>query len=255
MPIVISDVSPLLNMLWCAADREGNRAVWWQDDFHHYNWWQDISHHGTWLPYDFRATALLNEPGYMTAVNRNPGALFVARPTEPPLPLRKIPEKPVVGVATNASFRAGQTELGFLKALAASMGVETLQLRLHPNSRLTQSDFHGAPITVAPSDESMKDFAPRIDVALVGNSASQIWLLRNGVPVVHVAGMDPHGFDLYGYCKQGFVFGERSTEQLSIKKLNEFYQNKNHYEILCRYTTLETQRLEELPSLKGLLSN
>jgi hypothetical protein len=241
-PIIISDVSPMLNTLWTAAAREGNRAIWWQDDFHH----------SGWLPYNICAAALLNEPGYKTAVNRNPGALFVARPTEPPLPLRRIPEKPVVGVATNASFRAGQTELNFLKALAASMGVEKLQLRLHPNSRLTQSDFHGAPVTVAPRAESMKDFAARIDVGVVGNSASQIWLLRNGVPVVHVAGLDEDGFDLYGYCRKGLICPPSGLNKIALDLVKDFYgktcNEKSPYRVIVP-PDQESMKLTELAIL------
>jgi hypothetical protein len=37
MPIIISDITPHSHILWAAAVALNREALWWQDDYHHYN--------------------------------------------------------------------------------------------------------------------------------------------------------------------------------------------------------------------------
>lgn len=227
-PVIISDVSPSLHMLWSAAAKEGNRAIWWQDDFHHH----------TYLPYHTCASAVLNQPGLNVARDRGI-ELITKRPTQPPRPMRVIPAAPVIGLATNASFAASEFQRKLLTGLAKVMGVDRFALRLHPTSRLTRSDFEAWPVRVAGVDESMKDYAERLDLAIVGNSAIQLWLLRAGVPVVHVKGLDVQGYDLYGYVEKGFVYGCESLYPLAMSQIRSFYASTaDPYEKLCHYTSI-----------------
>ena len=240
-PVVISDVSPSLHMLWSAAAAEGNRAIWWQDDFHH-------AFH---LPYPIRGAAVLNVAGLNRVDNRGTADIVAARPTSLPRPLRAIPEKPVVGVTTNAAFAAGKSQLELLETLAKKLELDELQIRLHPNSRLTQADFSRVLVKVAPADESIAAFAERVDLVVVGNTAAQLWLIRNGVPVVHLAGLDEQGYDLYGYAQRGFVFGATDLDEISLARICHFYQSNGGeiYEAIKDHTTLSAQ-----PDIRNLAS-
>ena len=245
MPVIISDVSPGLHALWCAAAREGNRAIFWQDDFHHHEY----------LPYPICAAAVLNLPGLSVVKDRSTALIIARRPTSPPVRLRLIPENPTVGVATNDYFSASPEEVQRLHELADALGRPVLQLRLHPNSRLRASDLAGVRVELAAREEPMADFAARIDLAVVGNSAAQLWLLRNGVPVLHASGLDALGYDLYGYVKKKFVFGATMPLPELLTEVRCFYEDRDHhFEKLKAYTTVPAGvRVGELKHLQALL--
>ncbi|MEQ6890027.1 hypothetical protein ABE957_15230 [Halomonas sp. CS7] len=85
----------------------------------------------------------------------------------------------------------------------------------------------------------MADFASRIDIAIVGNSGAQLWLLIHGVPVIHVPGFDQHGYDRYGYVHQAFAFGVYMLEDLSLDDVRYFYSDiERHWLIMAQYTTI-----------------
>jgi len=243
MPVIISDVSPGLHALWCAAAAEGNRAIWWQDDFHHH--WP--------LPYVIRGAAVLNEPGLAVAQDKGTAHVIAKRPTKPPLPIRAIPENPVVGMATNASFSIGPNEIAMMKTLVQALNVSVLHLRVHPTRPLTNDDVKGAPVQLAPREESMEEFAARIDLAIVGNSAAQLWLIRNGVPVIHVPGFDQQGYDRYGYVGRGFVFGMSAADEVKFCEVKDFYaETDRSFKKVRDYTTVATSGRWGLETIKAL---
>ena len=215
MPIIISDITPQLHMLWSAAAAEGCAVLWWQDDLHHRRP----------LPYAPTVAAVLNQGGLEMVRRLYPDALVVKRPQTEVKPMRGVPENPRVGVATNVSFGSSAEEREFLNRLRQALGVPELRLRLHPNSRLGRLDFPEPWVEVAPVDESIEAFADNVDIAVVGNSAVQLKLLCEGVAVLHIAGLDRNGFDHYGYCEQGFVFGVEQISAISLERLVSFYSD------------------------------
>lgn len=239
VPIVISDVSPDLHMLWSAAAREGNRALWWQDDYHHFGP----------LVVPIGMAAVLNGAGVEAALACNPMARVMARPQRSCRAIRSLPSEPLLGIATNADFRASEAEVALIDSLRKALGVREIVLRLHPNSAL-----HGraeiAGCAVAPIDETLECFAARIDLAVVGNSASQLRLLREGVPVLHVAGLDGNGFDLYGYVAEGICAGARLAAQADAAALQRHYADPLIRARAARLVELENHA--ELPGLAQL---
>jgi len=212
VPVVISDVSPELHMLWSAAAVEGDRALWWQDDFHHCGP----------LTQSIGAAAVRNAGGYQAARRRSPGARIVRRPGTIVRNMRAIPEPFTAGLATNAFFTANDEQRALLLRLRNAIGASMLEVRLHPNSRLREADFPESWLTIAPRDEPLSSFAERIDLCIVGNSAVQLQLACLGVPVAHVSGLDPHGFDLYGYCRDGLIYG---ADNVTVPELEGYYSD------------------------------
>lgn len=235
-PLIISDVSPDLNILWSAAASTGNRALWWQDDFHHY---------GS-LPYDIKGAAVLNVPGINSARNRSDKARIAVRRGRDPIPVKKVPENPIVGIATSNWFSADADQIHRLGSVVRSFGADSAHLRLHPNSPVVKSHADFSRIIISDRDETMAEFAERIDVCVVGNSAAQIWLVRNGVPAVHIPGLDTNGYDLYGYVSSGFVLGVTDIELLSIDRVNDFYvgNRKTHSKKIRDYTVLDSDHAD-----------
>lgn len=243
-PVIISDVSPARHMLWSAAAKEGNRAIWWQDDFHHHRP----------LPYRTRAAAVLNEPGLQVA-KAHGVSLLTQRPTHPPRKVKKIPAKPTIGIAVNARFMANPTQKNLIFHLCQALDVDELALRLHPTSRLSPAVFNDCPVRVAASDESLTDYANRMDLAVVGNSAIQLWLLRAGVPVVHIQGLDEQGYDRYGYVGKGIVYGCESIDEMTLSAIRTFYDSTAAaFDKLARYTSIQaSNRVAGLGALGDLM--
>lgn len=219
MPIIISDVSPTLHMVWSASIALRRLPLWWQDDYHHVKP----------LPAPVGMAVVLNEGGLRAARARDRELPVFARPRPEVRPLRKVGRRPRVGIATNASFRADPDQVALIADLAHRLDASEMIVRLHPNSPL-----HGrasiAGCTVAPADETMARFAARIDIAVVGNSAAQLQLLREGTPVLHVAGLDENGFDLYRYVAQGVCFGAEQTDGIALEDVREHYRDERNGE-------------------------
>jgi hypothetical protein len=215
VPIIISDTSPDLHMLWSAAVSQGCRVIYWQDDYHH-----------LWKPaYPVTYAAVLNQGGYEAVRQGSQAALVFRRPSVSPKPMRTIPKNPRVGVATNAFFVASDEQRALLNGIRVALEVRVLELRPHPNSKLSSTDFPESWIKLAATEETIDQFAARLDLVVVGNSAVQLKLACEGVPVLHTSGLDPHGFDLYGYCENGFSFGTRDVRSITLEQVSRHYQN------------------------------
>ena len=232
-PIIISDVSPELHMLWSAATVAGAGALWWQDDYHHIEF----------LPYSVVAAAVLNQDGYDVVCQSSPAAMIVRRPSLRSKSIRLIPDKPRVGIATSNFFFASSEQLEFLYQIRQVLCVDVLYVRLHPNSTLTLADFPETWVTIAPVDESLEQFASKIDIAVVGNSAVQLKLVSEGVPVVHISGLDPQDYDSYGYCQREFVFGIQLIQDLRLFDLRKFYSEEISYVKLEEYVGIRDSKL------------
>jgi len=245
-PIIISDLSPGLHMLWSAALREGNPVLWWQDDYHH----------ARPLPQPVTAAAVLNEGGWNAVAGSCPsGVLIVRRPSRGISRIRPFPKRLLVGLATNASFGRVNSDFAILEEIRNKLDVSRLHLRLHPNSSLSQNDFDDAQIWVAPLDETIAEFAQRVDLGIVGNSAVQLKLLCEGLPVVHLGGLDQSNFDTYGYVKQGLLPGFRAVDDLSLKKIRDTYASWASTAILRELVEPpESRELAALSSLKRTLA-
>lgn len=240
-PIIISDVSPDLHMLWSAASVAGCGALWWQDDYHHIES----------LPYPVAAAAVLNQGGYEAVLYSCPSAVIVRRPSITLKPIRPIPDYPRVGIATNNLFVASKEQLDFLKEIRQALGVDMLYIRLHPNSKLVPLDILAQWITIASFDESLELFASKIDIAIVGNSAVQLKLVCEGLPVLHISGLDPLGFDLYGYCKMGITYGvQKNLGNNILSDITTFYNDSKLQVRLADYVGVRVDvKLEGLSKI------
>lgn len=243
-PIIISDVSPGLHMLWSAAMAAGFGAIWWQEDYHHIES----------LPYSIAAAAVLNQGGYEAVLHSSPSAVIVRRPSIPLNPIRQIPDYPRVGIATNNAFIASQNQKDLLRKICHVFCISEIYVRLHPNSKIVSTDFPEDWITIAPDVEPLKQFASKIDIAVVGNSAVQLRLLFEGVPVMHVPDLDPNGYDLYGYCQRGFIFGADNFDADLLPDISNYYNNPRLKATIADYVGVRVDIcLEGLSGLSRLI--
>lgn len=245
IPIIISDVSPTLHMQWSGALAAGNKVMWWQDDYHHYKGFSDENY----FPYSCTYAAVLNQKGLETILGKTPEAKIFLRNQIEIKQIRSIPERLKVGIATNAFFEARADQIELLKKIKENFEVDILKVRLHPNSRLNAASFPDGLVEIASANESILDFVNSIDLAVVGNSAVQLKLLCEGVPVVHIAGMDIHGYDIYGYCNNGFCFGINDIAGLDLNSVKSFYSNSLLSENLSQYVNVKNKEQCQPPSL------
>ena len=243
-PLVISDVSPLLAVLALAAQREGNCGIWWQDDYDH-----------TWSPpFPFGFGCFLNQVAMENAVAAGRVVRAFRRPVPEPRPVRLPGPKLAVGVAVNAFFGGTAKEWRVLQELREALQVDMLHLRLHPNANLVDSAVPMSWVQIADRSETMEAFARRIDLAVVGNSASQLRLLIEGVPVLHLGGLDPLEYDDYGYVEFGLLPGADCVSRVSIEAIREFYDLPGYFEGLLRRVGFATDcHQADLPSLVSAL--
>ena len=134
----------------------------------------------------------------------------------------------------NASFGRTPKEWGVLQELRDALEVDILHLRLHPNAKLVASAVPMSWVQIADRSETMVAFARRIDLAVAGNSASQLRLLIEGVPVLHLGGLDPLEYDLYGYVQFGLLPGADCVSRVSLEAIHEFYDSPGYFEQLRR---------------------
>ena len=214
-PIIISDVGPDQRMLWSASSVVGGKALWWQDD------------HKLIAPlyYVVASAAVLNQDGYETVLRSSPSALIVHRPSVLLKPMRPIPYHPRVGIATNAFFIASKEQRQLLDHIRQLFKVSNLYVRLHPNTELVLTDFPEPWLSIAPFDEPLEEFASKVDIVIVGNSAVQLSLVCEGVPVCHVSGLDPQGFDDYGYLQRRFTYGAKILDTNTISDMTNFFND------------------------------
>jgi hypothetical protein len=221
-PVIISDTTPSMYALWAAAEHVGARVVWWQDDYHH---------HGP-LPFAASAGAVLNKAGCYALRERWLNVPIFVRPGQKLKTIRPVPNQPRVGVATNALYRATVDEIELLERIRNRLQIKKLVIRLHPRVSSEQLVESRPWLKIAPATESLETFAKQIDLAIVGNSASQLKFLCEGVPVVHIEGLDELEFDFYGYCQKRICFGSRSSEDLQLESINEFYHQSEENSLL-----------------------
>lgn len=238
IPIIISDITPTAHMLWAAAISLKRDIFWWQDDYHHIDGFSSENY----LPHPCTIAAVLNQGGLDTVLKKNSLARIYFRPQTKVVPFKSIPFTPRVGIATNAFFEANADQIKLLKKIQESLGINFFKIRLHPNSKLTSKSFPEDLIVLAAGDETIEEFSNSIDVAIVGNSAVQLKLLCTGLPVVHIAGLDKHGFDVYGYCEKGFCFGLDRVEALKLEDLIQVYNSPDIAELLYNYVNVRNRK-------------
>lgn len=234
IPIIISDITPTSHMLWAAAASLNRDVFWWQDDYHHFKGFSSENY----LPYTCSIAAVLNQKGLETVLEKNPKAEIFLRKQIQVKELTAIPEYPKVGIATNAFFEANSSQTELLIRLKRFLKIDKFKIRLHPNSKLKQSNFPYDLVEIAPIDENIDDFANSIDLAIVGNTAVQLKLLCEGVPILHIPGLDHYEFDTYGYCKLGFTFGTEQIPTLNLKEIKDFYLNPEIQKKLIQYVSV-----------------
>lgn len=237
IPIIISDISPYFHMQWSAALAVGNKVMWWQDDYHHFKGFFSSENY---FPYPCYYAAVLNEHGLETIIQSCPTAVVFRRKTTVVKEFRTIPDPPKVGLATNVLFQATPEQMSVVEEVRKMLGVSDIYFRLHPNSKLHGSTNNPEWMHLAPKDEMLEDFAERVDVVVVGNSAVQLKLLCLGVPVVHTPALDPLDFDLYKYCKLGFSYGVENIKDLNIKNIRSFYAEQNISNKLLDYVNVNS---------------
>lgn len=245
IPVIISDISPLLHMQWAGALAAGSRVMWWQDDYHHFKGFSTENY----LPYKCHYAAVLNEFGFQTAKEKcTIERLFKRKETLVKL-LSPIPENPRVGFASNVLFQADEKQVKYIDKIRQKLGTTHVYCRLHPNSKLHGRTDQPNWLSFAPKEETLKEFAEEVDLVIVGNSAVQLKLLCLGVPVVHVEGFDGFGFDLYKYCELGFSYGAKNLKGLDIGGIRIFYSDHSIASKLDNYVNVTTDipSLEELP--------
>lgn len=245
VPIINSDISPKLHMQWSAAISINRDVFWWQDDYHHYAGFSNENY----MPYSCTYAAALNQKGFETTIQRNSKAKVFARPQATVKPIQSISYNPRLGVATNAKFQGREEQISHIDEIKKQLGASEVYIRLHPNSKLSKRELDQEWMRIAPADETIEQYCNKVDLVLVGNSAVQLKLLCEGVPVIHTKGLDDLGYDRYGYCAQRFCYGVKDGAQLpSIEEINRFYQNAELQERLNDYVNVR----DELPGLSAL---
>lgn len=244
-PIIVSDISPLLHMQWAGALAAGNEVMWWQDDYHHFKGFSTENY----LPYECHYAAVLNELGMQTTKGKCAIEKVFKRKQTLVKPFRRIPNNPRVGFASNVLFRADEKQLKYIDKIRQKLGATQIYCRLHPNSKLHGRTNQPNWLSFAPKAETLGEFAKKVDLVIVGNSAVQLKLLCLGVPVVHIDGFDEFGFDLYKYCELGFSYGAKNLNALDINRVHSFYGNQAITNKLDEYVNVTTEipSLEELP--------
>ncbi len=241
VPVVLSDTSPDRTALWAAAESLEREVIYWQDDYHH-----DFP-----LPFAATWAAVLNPTGRQAVQSTSKAQVF-SRPPRPRQPFRLGAAADTVGIAVNASFKGTPPQMQKLSTVMAALGVEEVHLRLHPTSKLTAADLSAPWLVLAPRDERLEDFASRISVAVVGSSAVQIWLACAGCAVVHVPGLDAQPWDLYGYVRQGVIYGVEDLRDLSLERMTAHYSSEAVNAWLDEYTSFVSDLVP--PSLEALVS-
>ena len=131
------------------------------------------------------------------------------------MPLKKIPDRPVIGIAlNNAVDHEGVQSL--LQHLGKLDNADVI-IRPHPN------DSEGRRRFSYDRNETLDTFIRRCDVIIAGNTSVQLTSLRLGVPVIHCGSIDYMPFDLYDLVSQNKVYGCLHIPELSIDECRRFY--------------------------------
>lgn len=216
-PVIISDVNPVLNLMAIASLNTG--CVWWQDDFHHvYSGGLNVA----------KAFVLTNsEYSKFSEADLVSGLVYRKKNPIVKVNVSRCFDTSRISVAVNGFFTGSSSEIETLGLISNAFDVKKIWLRLHPTSKI---DTRLLPrfVEVSSYSEPIEEYALNYDVIVVGNSAIQLKILALGTPVVHVGGLDPKIFDLYGYCRDGVVFGVQSITDFNIEDLAEFYKSDDY---------------------------
>lgn len=216
-PVIISDVNPVLNLMAISSLDTG--CIWWQDDFHHkYQGGLNVV-----------KAFVLNSSEFNRFLERDLGGAVFFREKEP-IKQVKVPDfstKLNISVAVNGLFSATESEVDTLSFICRKFDAEKIDLRLHPTARVSKKLIPDFVNLVSPS-EAIEKYAKNYDLIIVGNSAVQLKILAEGTPVVHVGGLDPEKFDLYGYCDDGVVLGFQSVKDFDVEECFGFYNDMSY---------------------------
>lgn len=223
-PVIISDTSVNYLIMAYAAD-ENSGAFWWQDDYHHKQ-----------KPrFKVIGAALLSQSLYADYRKTHKQDMLLLRNVSSTKKVKFPQIISSVGVAVNGSFTGNKLEINKLMQILKITHSEAIEVRLHPTSH---KNFPLPTwIKISRMDESIDQFALRHNLIFVGNSAAQIKILKEGVPVVHTSDLDDNGYDLYEYVKNSVVYGSRSLHRTLIADVREFYGNNVYYEKLEQIVT------------------
>jgi hypothetical protein len=236
VPIIISDLSPSFLMQWSGALAAGNKILWWQDDYHHFKGFSEENY----FPYKCDFAAILNQYGLETVRSRSPKVKVYLRHKTHTKAFKSVISTPRLGVAVNASFTATRHQIKILDQLKQQLNLNYVYVRLHPTSKLCSDDFKEDWIRIAPKQETLEDYINKVDVVIVGNSAVQLKLLCEGLPVIHISGLDRFEFDLYGYCELGFSYGiQKDIGKFSWAEVQEFYKEETIQKKLYKYVNVK----------------
>ncbi len=225
-PVIISDLSPMIHVLWGASNQLQKPPIWWQDDFHHLGE----------LDLPVSEAVVLNHGGYLAVRKQSKDIAIYKRLVPVPQAVRLTDDFQNIGLATSAFFDAQLGQIhAVLEKISKVFEGKLLHMRLHPISRFKEADFPQKFLKIAPAHESLEDFAKRMDLVVVGNSAVQLKLLCDGVPVCHVPGLDVDGYDLYKYVQMGFVYGELKVELIDVARIIQHYSNSDAQQKLLDY--------------------
>jgi len=222
VPVINSDLSPAQVMLACAAQGIERRAVWWQDDFHYTEA----------VPFRVIAGVVLNRNGLGALQAQNPYAQVFKRNIGTHVPDRQAEIRMEIthqirhaGVAVNGFFTGSEAEMEMLSQIRRAIGIKTLELRLHPTARCSQKTLPDG-VRFSSQDESVEEFASRMDVVFSGNSAIQYKMVMEQKPVIHVPALDIFEFDRYKYVEKGLVFGAKEVDETLVERAFAFYRTK-----------------------------
>ena len=82
----------------------------------------------------------------------------------------------------------------------------------------------------------------------------QLKLLCQGLPVIHIVGLDNQGFDNYKLCQNGFCFGLCNINSINLNEVQKFYSNPYIPERLFEYVNIkDTNRYRPLSDLRNNL--
>jgi len=206
----IGDRSPRRIALATGAALAGRRSLYWQNGYHD----RAIPDLG------YSDAAVLSSAGEAAFAGRATNVWALDPPAAFALRLPARIER--LGVATNAF--AGPEIEAIREVISGIFPKAVVALRLHP--RISQFDASRvAGWDVRQQGEGLEAFARSCDAVICGNTAAQIEILLAGVPVIHLAGLDPHGFDLYGYVARGISYGFTLPPQDPVEDvLGAFYR-------------------------------
>lgn len=182
-------------------------------------YWQTAYHDTTFPPLGYTHAAVMNKTGEDRALGYNIEPLRQA--LKKPRAVSAPSSSQRIGIAMNAF--AGPEVAELCRSVLSAFPSATLELRTHP--RIASPNLGDLPkeANIRPRGEALSAFCDACDIVLCGNSAVQIEMLLLGVLVIHIPGLDDHGFDLYRYVAEGVTYGTTDLDRHSVDAAIQFY--------------------------------